>query len=311
MRFDIKDIIDEEKEPEENISALFESVSLNEEKIQSLEEEVCSLKKRMPEKKKINLIEKIENKPKKKKQEYEICDKDVSYYLDLLDVSEDVLDLEEFMPNKEDKDYSEIMNSIMMCLQKEFVFYNRMMFSCTSKDELNSIKNELLLIDRKRNLIREFMKKTEPFIELSREDIHIFYTKTSLGNVKLLNDIKKIPKENYDEFYTLFQSIQSGNLKNPKVISSNNRFYGRPFFEVKLNHARITFEVLRSDVVVITGAFVKKVQTSKKYNNTMINNKQLFLNNYDYLLENLDNVTFKKEQEEVTKQVEKILKKEV
>ncbi len=285
MNFTMNFIVDDEKEYEQNVKCLYESIYNNEQEIDLLEEEISLLKKRLHEIKPIGPKKQKEKKEKIKKK-YEAKEVSISYYLELLDLAENIQDLEEFMPKEGDKEYRDVAYSLLMYLQKEAVFFHKMMTFTNEKSELEDIKRELLTIERKKSFVNEYMKKVDHSVEISKDDIHIFYTTTARGNVKLLNDIKKIPSEEYDTFSVLFQSIQSGNFKNPKVIKSSNRFYGKPFLEVKLNCARITFEILTRDIVVITGAFVKKVQTSKKYDMTMIHNKQLFLNNKDYLMKN-------------------------
>ena len=167
-----------------------------------------------------------------------------------------------------------------------------------------------------RNLLDEYNDKEKESLFPLVEDVVdlkpiLFYTTTSKGNIKLLNDIRKnISREQYGEFLTLFDSIRMATFKNKKKIVSNNHFFGNPFMEVKLNQSRITYEVLTKKHIVVTGAFTKKVQVSKKYSYDMVHNKELFLKNREFLLKNSDNPLFIKEQEKITDEILKILRKE-
>lgn len=311
--FNIDDILNEDTTYQEKIISLLTKLEDNETEIENIKEEIDRLLKKR-NKDKITSSIKIKISPTKKtKSKKEIVTVDnIDYYKELLYISNSVDDLKEFLPKKTEDNYDNIINALLLSLQKDYVVCQKLVETSSNKEELEIVKKELQNIEDRKNLIYDYKDALEnqQITELVDKKAKIFYTLTNRGNVKLLSDIKEIPSEVYDDFSILFESIRSGKFKNPKVIKSGNRFYGNPFMEVKLKQARITFEILAQDTIVVTGAFVKKVQTSKRYNSIMINNKQLFLANRDELLAKKDNKQFIESQNQITEEVSKIFKKE-
>ncbi|MGN0973759.1 MAG: hypothetical protein ACI4OT_03360 [Bacilli bacterium] len=311
--FYLDDILNEDTTYQEKIISLLTKLEDNEEEIEQLKEKIDKLIKKSKKDKIISDTKNKTSSPKHVKAKKEIITVDnMEYYKELLSISTSIDDLKEFLPKKTDDNYDTIINSLLLSLQKDYVVCQKLAETSSDKEELKILKREIQNIEDKKNLIYDYKDALEnqQIAELVDKKAKIFYTLTNRGNVKLLGDIKEIPSEVYDDFNVLFESIRTGKFKNPKVIKSGNRFYGNPFMEVKLKQARITFEILSQDIIVVTGAFVKKVQTSKRYNSIMINNKQLFLANKEELLAKKDNKQFIESQNKITEEVSKIFRKE-
>lgn len=296
--FDAGKIYNDNLSMNENIRNLKRTVRQNNIEIEKIESEIKKLSKEDSVKEEESSIQVVNNKIEVPTLKEKINRVDVSLQLDLLNYASSLDDLFVFMPNKDDKDYENILNTMLFALRR------KMLLAASFEDKKH--------IEDMQNLIYDYMELEEE-IDLETEKIEqptLLYTKTPAGNVCLLNDLKGINSEAYPEFLTLYESIISGNLRMPKTIDHSEGKFKNTFLQVRLNHSRMTFHVLKRNFIVLSGAFVKHVQKSRILSEKFKTIDTTFSNQKDYLLEHLEDPTFLNEQQQITHEVYKVLRKD-
>ena len=245
----------------------------------------------------------------KKLNEEKVKNIDVSYFKDYLSCSNDISDLEIFMPDINSNNYDDIVACMLMELQKDIVLINKMMVDANFKDK-TELQKELEKLYFMQNLIYEYNEEKSNLSYQDADDIDILnkpillYATTKQGKPAFLRDLKYVTQEQLQDFLVLFESLQSGNFKNlKKVFTKDNETLA----EVKLNQARITFEPLTENYYVITGAFVKKTTSSRLVRAKIFAAKKLFIDNLKDMLEDIKNPKFIDDQLEITKEAYRIL----
>lgn len=313
MEYDINKNIDENAKFQDNILKLRRIAKENDSEINFIKRE----NKKLLESKNVTLILPIIEKKEKEQEKTEVDKKikslDVNYYKEYLSCCDNTSDLDIFMPDIKDNNYQDIIACLMMDIQKDIVFYSNMMNEENDIIILKEIKQKIESLKFMQSLITEY---NEDKTCLVNEEIQLgstnspilLYAKTAAGNVKLINDLKNEAVESYPEFLRLFDSLVTGNLKNFKVLK--NPVFSSCFYEVKLNQCRITFESLLDNYYVVTGAFTKKTTVSHYHYLKLVNANKLFAKNKKYLLENVGNTRFIDDQNDITKEVYKLLRGE-
>lgn len=310
--FIIEEIIDPSKSVKANLTKLRQIVRTNEEEIANIE---YYTKQRLQN----SVVFEIgggtncEVKPfQDKKETLKINQVDVSMQLELLSYCNTLEDLFVFLPSKEDTDYYPVLHTMLLELQKQMVSYELVNRKNKISKKEDSAFSTLSKINQMQTLLSDYMDAQEE-VDLIEETIShptLLYTTTKAGKVCLLNDLKEISEESYPEFLTLFESIASGNVKRPKIINKSGGKYKNSFYQIRLNHSRMTFQVLTSNFIVLTGAFTKKVQKNSILGNKFKSIDRSFSDNKDFFLENCKNPEFIKKQEQITRAVYKTLRKE-
>ena len=246
--------------------------------------------------------------PSFKVKEKKINKIDVSMQFELLSYCTKTDDLEVFLPSVDDTDYDLVINTLLLQIEKERILCERNRNKSKNDQDFNRIQQ----LEQMKNFIYDYQEnQLETEIEsFSVETPKVFYTTTPSGNISLMNDLKEISKEVYPEFLTLFDSILSGNPKRPKTIDRSCKKFKNTFLQVRLNHSRMTFNVLTNDIIVVTGAFIKNDQRSNILSSRFRNTDKLFSLNKEYFLKNINNQDYISSQEKITQEVYKILRKE-
>lgn len=117
----------------------------------------------------------------------------------------------------------------------------------------------------------------------------LIYLTTGYGNISIENDLKAIPIEFYDSFYSLFLSIQNGNFKNFKRIGTSSGNYKTNMLQVKENYSRVLYDQIEPGIYIITTMFVKKFQVAKDYQSNLKNMDSLLYNQLPYIHKQLKN----------------------
>ena len=313
MRYNVDDIIFG-LESEESIAKLRKTAIKNDEEIKEIinltkkNKDKCNSKisESSVAKKENNIKENTSNKEKKVK----IID--VSYYKDYLLYSDTIEDLKVFMPDINNNNYKDIISSLMMSLQYDIVLKNKILRNENDVNKINKLKEELDNLYFMQSLVMEYNEEQTTldydFIDskIDNKEPILLYSKTKAGNIAFIRDLKRISEEQYEYFLKLFESIRTGNLKKPRIIETYDSFA-----EVRMASSRITFELLTKNFYVITGAFVKKTNGRASITNSKLTQiKKIYENNKEYLLENIDNPKFIDDQNEITKEILKLLKGE-
>lgn len=233
---------------------------------------------------------------------------DISVQKELLSYCTSFEDLEVFMPKKTDGDYKNILNALLFEYRKQFIEKSlELQSSNTNNKEL--LQLQLKKIEQLQKYIYDYMDE-ENEKELKDEIIKhpkISYLTTSTGNVCLLKDLKNIDTEIYPDFLEMFDSILNGKLRHPKTIAEKR--FKNTFLQVRISSTRMLFYVLKDNNIVLSSAFVKKVQTSKNLSNFYKGRDDIFAKQKDSILNSIYDENYQKQQEEITKEVYKILRK--
>ena len=152
----------------------------------------------------------------------------------------------------------------------------------------------------------QIMDTQEETIEMPK----LFYTTTPAGNICLLNDLKEIPRENYDDFLTLFDSVHMGKLRRIKTIDRSGKKFQNSFCQVRLNYARMTLHIMKNNCIVLSSAFLKHAQRSSIFSNRFKSIDANYSRQKDYIEKHIEDPQFIEKQEQVTSQVYKLLRKE-
>lgn len=153
-----------------------------------------------------------------------------------LEVIKSISDIEEFIKNED------LAQEEIILLEEEKAF---------EKEKLLYLKNALLPNEEK---------------DLPLENTLIFVP-TIGGNIRVINELEKIPFEYYPAFLELFLSIKNGTFKNAKRFQNNNNING--ILEVKGFQVRIIFERLTKNTYAIISAFIKKTTIDNGYRLSM------------------------------------------
>ncbi len=247
--------------------------------------------------------------PKKKE---EVRDKasqvDISVQKELLSYCTSLEDLDVFMPKKTDEDYKNIINALLFDYRRQFIEKSLELKNGEASNK-EILKLQLKKIERLQKFIYDYREK-ENEKELKDEIIShpkISYLTTSTGNVCLLKDLKTADAEVYPDFLELFDSILSGNLKHPKTISEKR--FRNTFLQVRTSCTRMLFYVLKDNNIVLSSAFVKKVQMSKNLACFYKCRDNIFTSQKEFILNSIDDKSYQKEQDKITEEVYKVLRK--
>lgn len=310
MKFNIDEVISLEESESEKVNRLKKTVKQNVAEIEKLILENKNLKSKLNTK--IQNKEALEiNFISNEKKSLNTKQIDVSYYMEYLRYAEEKSDLEIFMPNVNDNDFDDVYAGIMLSLQRKLVLTNKLLKETLNKEEIIKLKEELDKINFMMKLVLDYKEDCMEIDYTESEDNKdglpfLVYSKTEAGNVVLLKDLKREAPESYDDFLSLFESIAKGQFKSPKILTN----LPLSVTQVRHNNARITFEILDENVFLITGAFIKKVMSSKFYKNNLYNILKNSEMSKSYILNNLNTQSFIDEQEEITKEVYSLLRGE-
>ena len=139
----------------------------------------------------------------------------------------------------------------------------------------------------------------------------LVYATTSGNNVIFLNDISAMPFEYYNDINQAFTSIIDGRFKNNKRLTKLGENIKRPICQVRYNQIRIFYKQLETDLYLIIGTVIKKIDCSPHYVSYINNISTISSSFYD----NYINMTDKAREElllkgdNITKEVFKILTK--
>ena len=138
-----------------------------------------------------------------------------------------------------------------------------------NKDDLFDLKNELLISKSKVDVLRDVLLIEEQEKIVEKKNNLIFMPIVGSGEVRIFDELKTIPQEEYAGFIGLFNSIKDGSFKNIRRFENSNKLNG--LVEVKDNGIRVAFQRLSNDSYCIITMFMKKTQVDYGYRNNLIN----------------------------------------
>lgn len=244
------------------------------------------------------------------------------YYKPILDLDCDSTVLEQelidLLPDIRNKKFFQIVGRIQLELfkaEKEYLdLYNEVKDSLNDKSSefSNQLEKELFFYRQKREIISEYI--STPNQKLSKEEEkepsinHLIYLPTVNGNLYINNDLLAIPIDYYDSFRDLFLSIQDGSFKNFKRLVGNNyTTSGVGISEVKDYQSRIVFDRIGSKSYAILDVFVKKVNTDKEYNESLVGRINAYRRVKASLVHAIQDSEYMQRQDEITEEILKSL----
>jgi len=196
---------------------------------------------------------------------------EVNYYLtEINNIKEAEINkkLKKNLPTKKNYNYIKILLRLKAEMLKNIKeikeLYEEEKENTTAK-EMEEIKEYIMSYKKKINIIDDALNEKEEIIEdIETVKNNIFYMPTLSGNIRVLEEIDKIPIEYHERFLGLLNSIKEGIFKNVKRFTTiNNSTYG--LCEVKDFKTRVIFDRIgENDYVVIT-MFIKKCDNDKGY----------------------------------------------
>lgn len=297
----------------ENYNDLIKQIKVNSKKIEDLKARNKAMRESLNSEIRSDKKEKNEILSNPKNSIKNVKSLDISYYYEYLKCSESVQDLEIFMPQLNSPEFEDVYASLMLAMQRKVIIINEKIKLTKFGDELNDLKDELLKIKEMMGLVRKYK---ESLIYLESEEIPqniekdsptLVYSKTAAGNAVLLKNLKREAVESYDDFLTLYESLESGKLKNPKCLVSG--VFKEQLCEVRYNNVRMFFLPL-GNVYLVAGALVKKYRSSKYYENFLMSIYKTASLNKKEIIDNLENKTFIDAENMISDEIKKLLKKE-
>lgn len=249
-----------------------------------------------------------ENKRPKKKVEH--LNIDVKEYIDNLKKLYGKVKLEEILPDRDNIESENIINSILVNLYKEKVeTINFIRENEADMDEISSLfEDELDLLDSIMESLIDYKNNTEinsfvsPTIDTTNR---IIFMKNSSNEPMIFQNIKGY-EEYYDSFLELLESIVDGTFKNMRVFVNNNKLTN--MIEVKDFKTRIQFTRLKDNIFVIISAFIKKCDTDLRHRNFISNCSQNYQSQKNELLNNIEDEDYMNKEAEFLEELRNTLK---
>lgn len=210
---------------------------------------------------------------------------------------------------KEIKD-EETIKQVLLLFYRELVLINNIKYDkdvAYTPDEISYIEEEIQIIREQFETIKKYITTKQDVPQPIKEKATVIYLKTESGNVCALSDAKSIPREYYESFNELLDSILNCEFKNNKFLSNNSGFVDG-LQEVKNFKTRIIYKNVADNTYAILGMFIKKA-TNDKYNYEFMKQRSsLYIKQEKNILNILkDNDAINKEQES-TKSIKEIFR---
>lgn len=252
----------------------------------------------------------IESREEEKMEITSVLDEDfedeVDYYLtELNSLTRDNIEdrISSVLPVRKNYNYRRIIIRLQLEAIKEIKDIEELLrieYENISLEELRQFRQEIELENLKVNLLEKALKNEIIEVKEKLENKLIFVPTTN-GNIRILSELEKIPRDYDDSFRELFLSIKEGTFKNVKRFNNNKNING--VCEVKGDGTRVIFARIGKNTYVVITAFLKKTMRDKAYSELLkrkVNNYFLVEN---FLRANLDNEDFLQLNEEYEKEL--------
>ena len=200
--------------------------------------------------------------------------------------------LEEVLPPRIHYNYERILRRIQAELLKEIKEIRDFMANeSLEKEEVLELKNDINDLLIKINAIsKELAKTPEEIATSSVKENAIVFVPTTGGNIRVLDDMERIPASYYKKFDALFTSIKDGTFKGVKKMQG--ALDGLAEVRDIPTGARVTFMRLDRNTYAIISAFVKKTVNNSGYQKMVENHYQNYRQQEQALKSNLSNPEF-------------------
>lgn len=161
------------------------------------------------------------------------------------------------------------------------------------KEDLLYFQQELKNEEKKLTIIIQRLSPEQKEEKIQEEvpENKLIFVPTVGGNIRILEELKSIPREYYERFYGLFSSIKDGTFKNVKSFKRLNN--NTPLFcEVKDTAVRVMFSRLGPQEYAVITCFIKKTDNNKGYRNQLEQKMNDYKQIEPILIANLGNEEF-------------------
>lgn len=200
-------------------------------------------------------------------------EKEVEYYLsDFNGLKEFTKEsIEDILPSFNNYNYEKIVLRIIAEVTHDIKDINEIIASDSKMniDELKEYKEELNSLLERRAILKDILLTEEKKDIEEKSNNLIFMPINGTNEVRIFDDLKAIPQEEYEGFIELFKSIKDGTFKNIRRFTNNENFNGA--IEVKGHQIRVVFQRLSKDSYCIIAIFMKKTQNDYGYRNNLNN----------------------------------------
>ncbi len=174
------------------------------------------------------------------------------------------------LPTTRDYDYEKIIKRLILEFKKEINDINEIVvgeYETLSKEDLEYFSSEIKLFQKRIDVLKKVLKEEKEEVKDDDIDNTLVFIPTQSGNPRLLDDLKSIPSDFYDEFLELFISMIDGTFKKCKRFNMNKKL--NELREVKGDHLRITYVKLGKNTYGVLTAFMKKTNSDHGYRNML------------------------------------------
>lgn len=230
----------------------------------------------------VDFEEEIENDTNliKKENTYESMEIDITEYIKQVRSSYSFEDIKFLLEKENDKARINIINRLLIVLNAEILELNNLLLN----EEDEDIKNDLIKLETIYDELIDYRDYEDVEEQDNNTDMKVVFLMSSEDKSFFEKDLESVPEEYYNDFIVLLESIKHGTFKQvKKFVNVRRDLY--PFTEVKKYQTRIFFNKIDANTVLISGAMVKKVSSSKHYFG--------YLSNRSKILYNLDNDSMK------------------
>lgn len=322
MRTNFNEIVSSEREYFDNIDELIKTTKQNEEEIQCLKEEVDRIKKERQVRSSYSNKETIDNSPISYiRRKYQNKDIDVNIYKEMLFMATSIDELYGILPDNRNSEFIDIMNALMMKIQKELVFYKRQVLESTDKETLEEAKKEILELEQKKNLLLEYkeeqelIEEDEESVQISRDKKKLLFISPDYNNITntkkttLYSDIMCIPKEYHENLSRMLEDLIDGNFREFKSVKGDKSMI--KMLELKYGNLRLFFDFIDNEHIIVIGAILKKVNTSSIYKANLRKHSANFTTCKPYIEARLQDQSFIEQNKNITEDILQVLKKSI
>ena len=216
------------------------------------------------------------------------------FYSEVKDLTKEDLSesLEDVLPPRKHYNYERILRRVQAELlrdckeTRDFIATEQL-----DKEEIAELKEDISLILAKISAISKALVATDEDVNKTQpKDNTIIFVPTSGGNIRVLDDMAKMPSSYYKKFEALFASIKEGTFKGVKkmhgVLDGLSEVRDIP------TGARVTFMRLDRNTYAIISAFVKKTDNNSGYQRMVENHYQNYKQQEQGLKANISNPEF-------------------
>ena len=216
------------------------------------------------------------------------------FYSEVKDIKIDNLEgsLEEVLPPRVHYNYERILRRIQAELLREIKETREFIAGeFLEPEEVHELKGDLeSLLLKVKAISNEIAKTPEEISTTSVKDNTLDFVPTTGGNIRVLDDMERIPSSFYKKFDSLFTSIKDGTFKGVKKMQG--ALDGLSEVRDIPTGARVTFMRLDHNTYAIISAFVKKTVNSSGYQRMVENHYQNYRQQEQALKNNLSNPEF-------------------